>query len=312
MAFSASASTATAGAGDCRSASVSIAPAAAAAPAMSPRISSMPAAGLMEMPPVSKQTPLPTKATGAAFSLPGQRSTTSLGPCSAPPPTAHNAPMPSAAKRLPSSTSTFRPKSRNARSLSAKLAGFSRLPGSATRSRAKSTPRSMASARTQAGSTLAGEATASVTRAGGLSLSLLALRSVLKRQAFSSAPAAKPAAWRAVAPSASKTAWARPAASAMPAPPPASQSCTVLPAPMPAKMVRPSAPGRHKASPVLPVKRAALAAAASAGSSGASPSNTGRISALWAPRALWRRSASALRFRINFTMGAKATRLQPS
>ena len=36
----------------------------AAAPPMSPFMSSMPAAGLIEMPPVSKQTPLPTKATG--------------------------------------------------------------------------------------------------------------------------------------------------------------------------------------------------------------------------------------------------------
>ena len=57
----------------------------AAAPAMSPFMSSMPAAGLIEMPPVSKTTPLPTKATGAASAAPPfQRSTTSaalvLGP----------------------------------------------------------------------------------------------------------------------------------------------------------------------------------------------------------------------------------------
>ena len=38
----------------------------AAAPAMSPFMSSMLAAGLIEMPPVSKQTPLPTKAIGCA------------------------------------------------------------------------------------------------------------------------------------------------------------------------------------------------------------------------------------------------------
>ena len=37
---------------------------------MSPFMSSMPAAGLIEMPPVSKHTPLPTKATGASPFLP--------------------------------------------------------------------------------------------------------------------------------------------------------------------------------------------------------------------------------------------------
>ena len=37
----------------------------AAAPAMSPFMSSMPAAGLSEMPPVSKVTPLPTKTMGS-------------------------------------------------------------------------------------------------------------------------------------------------------------------------------------------------------------------------------------------------------
>ena len=170
----------------------------------------------------------------------------------------------------------------------------------------------MASARTQAGSTLVGEATVSVTCAGGVSLSLLASRKAFKRQAFSSAPAAKPAACSGVAPSASNTACARPAAAAMPAPPPASQSLIASPPPIPARMVKPCAPGTAKTSPALAVKRAAFMAAASATSSGTLPSRTGRISALSVPRALWRRSASELRFRINFTMGAKATRLQPS
>ena len=46
---------------------------------MSPFMSSMPGAGLIEMPPVSKQTPLPMKATGSAPRLPPfQRMTTSL------------------------------------------------------------------------------------------------------------------------------------------------------------------------------------------------------------------------------------------
>ena len=47
-----------------RSASAFIAPATAPAPPMSHFIASMPAAGLIEMPPVSKVTPLPTKAIG--------------------------------------------------------------------------------------------------------------------------------------------------------------------------------------------------------------------------------------------------------
>ena len=42
----------------------------AAAPPISHFISSMPSAGLIEMPPVSKQTPLPTKASGASPALP--------------------------------------------------------------------------------------------------------------------------------------------------------------------------------------------------------------------------------------------------
>ena len=55
-----------------RAASACIRPMTAAAPAMSPFMSSMPPAGLIEMPPVSKTTPLPTKATGC--SLAGLRS----------------------------------------------------------------------------------------------------------------------------------------------------------------------------------------------------------------------------------------------
>ena len=44
-----------------------------AAPAMSPFMSSMPAAPLIEMPPVSKVTPLPMKATGCV-AVAGRRS----------------------------------------------------------------------------------------------------------------------------------------------------------------------------------------------------------------------------------------------
>ena len=60
-----------------RAASACIRPTTQAAPAMSPFMSSMPAAGLIEMPPVSKHTPLPMKATGASpFLPPFQRMTT--------------------------------------------------------------------------------------------------------------------------------------------------------------------------------------------------------------------------------------------
>ena len=54
-----------------RAASAYIAPATAAEPAMSVIISSMPSAGLRLMPPVSKQTPLPTKAIGGALGVLG-------------------------------------------------------------------------------------------------------------------------------------------------------------------------------------------------------------------------------------------------
>ena len=50
-------------------ASAFIAPTTAPAPPMSHFIASMPCAGLIEMPPVSKVTPLPTNATGASPSL---------------------------------------------------------------------------------------------------------------------------------------------------------------------------------------------------------------------------------------------------
>ena len=77
-----------------RSASVRISPETAAAPPMSPFMSSMPAAGLIEMPPVSKTTPLPTKATGLTFSRPPrQRMTTTRGGRSEPCDTPSSAPI---------------------------------------------------------------------------------------------------------------------------------------------------------------------------------------------------------------------------
>ena len=74
---------------------------------MSPFMSSMPAAGLIEMPPVSKQTPLPMKATGASpFLPPFQRMITMRLSCAEPWPTPSSAFMPSFFIALTSSTST--------------------------------------------------------------------------------------------------------------------------------------------------------------------------------------------------------------
>ena len=79
-----------------RPASACISPTTQAAPAMSPFMSSMLAAGLIEMPPVSKHTPLPMKASGAApFLPPFQRMITTRLSCAEPCPTPSSAPMPS-------------------------------------------------------------------------------------------------------------------------------------------------------------------------------------------------------------------------
>src|ERR1700716_73925 len=63
-----------------RAASACMSPTTQAAPAMSPFMSSMPAAGLIEMPPGSKHTPLPMKATGAASRLPPVQRITATRP----------------------------------------------------------------------------------------------------------------------------------------------------------------------------------------------------------------------------------------
>ena len=89
-----------------RVASVFIAPATAPAPPMSHFIDSMPSAGLIEMPPVSKVTPLPTRATGLAPALPPfQRITSSRGGRTEPWATPSSEPMPSVAICFSSSTS---------------------------------------------------------------------------------------------------------------------------------------------------------------------------------------------------------------
>ena len=95
-----------------RAASAYIAPTTAAAPPMSVIISSMPSAGLRLMPPVSKQTPLPTKAIGAAFGslAPFHWITASWLSRTLPWPTPSSAPMPSFFISFSPSTSTSRPR----------------------------------------------------------------------------------------------------------------------------------------------------------------------------------------------------------
>ena len=93
-----------------RAASACMRPTTQAAPAMSPFMSSMLAAGLIEMPPVSKHTPLPMKATGASpFLPPFQRITTTRLSRAEPWPTPSSAFMPSFFIALRSSTSTATP-----------------------------------------------------------------------------------------------------------------------------------------------------------------------------------------------------------
>ena len=109
-------------------------------------MSSMPAAGFSEMPPVSKVTPLPTMAIGAPPLAPAPFhciTTTWLGrslPC----PTASSAPMPSRFKAASLRTSTCTPALLSALTLVANSAGPSTLAGSLTRSRARFTPSAMA------------------------------------------------------------------------------------------------------------------------------------------------------------------------
>ena len=83
------------------------------APVLSIFISSIRSAGLMLMPPESKQTPLPTIARcrpSASFSpSPPERMTIIRGWLSLPCPTARNMPMPSSAARFSSTTSIQSP-----------------------------------------------------------------------------------------------------------------------------------------------------------------------------------------------------------
>ena len=89
--------------------SISKQPSTAAAPDMSNFISSMFWAGLMEMPPESKVTPLPTSPTGAASPAAVYSRTMKRGSCALPWATASSAPIPSWRIAARSSTVTVKP-----------------------------------------------------------------------------------------------------------------------------------------------------------------------------------------------------------
>src|SRR5665213_2651411 len=121
-----------------RAASVCISPVTAAAPPMSPFMSSMPPAGLIEMPPVSNTTPLPTNASGASFALPPfQRMMTNRGGRAEPCATPSSARMPSFFICASVRTSTATPSSVNFFARCANSTGPSTFAGSLMRSRAR-------------------------------------------------------------------------------------------------------------------------------------------------------------------------------
>ena len=127
-------------------------PSTEAAPHMSNFISSISAAGLSEMPPVSKVMPLPISATGACLAgPPAYCRTISLGGSSEPRATDSREPILSASICLRSSTCTL---SLNwvasLRAASARYDGVQMLPGRLPRSRARSWPLARALARASA------------------------------------------------------------------------------------------------------------------------------------------------------------------
>ena len=131
-----------------RPASACIRPTTAAAPPMSPFMSSMPPAGFIEMPPVSKTTPLPMKPSGLSFALPpvhfmmatrGGRTE----PCATP----RSAPIFSRFSAFSSRISTLTPSLESSCAFLANSTGPRMFAGSLTRSRAVKTPSVMASIR---------------------------------------------------------------------------------------------------------------------------------------------------------------------
>jgi hypothetical protein len=150
-----------------RAASACMRPTTQAAPAMSPFMSSMPPPGLIEMPPESKTTPLPIKATGRALSrAPFQRMMTTRLSRAEPWPTPSSARMLSFLRAFSSSTSTSTPTFSSACARLANSSGPRTFGGSLTRSRARATPAAIPSDALAIFRTAAGSSTAKVSFAG--------------------------------------------------------------------------------------------------------------------------------------------------
>ncbi len=130
-------------AGTPSSATTCIAASTAAPPDMSNFMSSMPEAGLMEMPPASKVRPLPTRTSGGSPSVPPRCSRTIRRASSVDPlETARIACIPSRRRASSSNTVTESPSSPATRSASAaRCEGVARLPGRDWSVRAKFSPR---------------------------------------------------------------------------------------------------------------------------------------------------------------------------
>ena len=138
--FSAQASTPITLQGSPRRAIARIAPSTSAAPVISSFISPMLSSGLMEMPPLSKVTPLPTKAVYGASPAPLYCSAIMRGGFSLPRPTASIASMPLSFKSTSSSTVTSSGSSLPIASAASTITwGVTTLPGLFTRSRVKQT-----------------------------------------------------------------------------------------------------------------------------------------------------------------------------
>jgi len=138
--FSAVGTTPTTRMGALRSAIARMAQMTAAPPAMSSFIRSIPSAGLMEMPPVSKVMPLPTRPRTGAAGAPGgsYRMTMTRGGSALPRATPRSSPIPSRAISLSSRISTATPASvAIAAARSAKTRGVSTLDGSFAKPRAR-------------------------------------------------------------------------------------------------------------------------------------------------------------------------------
>ena len=123
-----------------RPANAAIAPVTAAAPRISNFMSSIPFGGFKEIPPVSKVTPLPTKASGASSPPPNQCIITSRDSRRLPWPTPSSAPIPSFSISASSKISIFKPKLTRSLHRSANDTGYNLFAGSKTRSRDMKTP----------------------------------------------------------------------------------------------------------------------------------------------------------------------------